>query len=63
MRVWTDRSGKYRIQASFLKLDGESVHLLDEDGREREIPLDRLSEADQQYVRDVNKLPTGEAKP
>ena len=63
MRVWTDRSGKYRIQASFLRLEGESVHLLDEESREREIPLDRLSEADQQYVRDLNKLPTGEAKP
>jgi hypothetical protein len=63
VRVWTDRSGKYRIQASFLKLEGESVHLLDEESREREIPLDRLSEADQQYVRGLNRLPTGEAKP
>jgi hypothetical protein len=63
VRVWTDRSGKYRIQASFLRVEGDSVHLLDEESREREIPLDRLSEADQQYVRGLNRLPTGEAKP
>ena len=39
------------------------VCTVDEERREREISLDHLSEADQQYVRDLNRLPTGEAKP
>ena len=50
-RIWTDSTGKYRIEAEFVQLEGETVHLRRPDGQSIAIPLERLSPADQAYAR------------
>jgi hypothetical protein len=50
-RTWSDGSGKFKIQATFEKLDGDTVYLLDPAGKALKIPLDKLSAADQAYVK------------
>ena len=51
LRTWTDVSGKHRIEATLLKVDGPTVHLRRADGRELAMPLAKLSTADQTYAR------------
>jgi len=51
VRTWTDRTGKFTRQASFVRIDGDSIILKAPDGKELKLPLDRLSVADQQYVK------------
>ena len=66
-REWIDKSGKYKINATFQKLE---VQIVTEDLVEKEvpfvflvlsegavkIPLDNLSENDQAYVRELERL-------
>ena len=52
-RTWTDSTGKYKIEAEFVKLDGQNVHLRREDGRIVQIPINRLSQGDQDHVREL----------
>jgi hypothetical protein len=51
VRTWTDKTGKFKREASFERLAGDSVVLRMADGKELTIPLDRLSPADQAYAR------------
>jgi hypothetical protein len=41
---WVDSTGKHRVEARFLKLDGNAVVLRRSDGRDMRIPFDRLSQ-------------------
>ncbi len=50
-RTWTDATGKFRTKAVFVELNGAQLKLKKEDGRVIEIPLEKLSESDQAYVR------------
>jgi len=50
-RIWTDSTGKYRIEAEFVTLEGDTVHLRRPDGQGIAIPLERLSPADQAYAK------------
>lgn len=50
-RTWTDKSGTYSVQAEFGGLSDGQVSLTREDGRKIVVPLDKLSSADQEYVR------------
>ncbi|HUT13877.1 MAG TPA: SHD1 domain-containing protein [Thermoguttaceae bacterium] len=50
VRTWTDSSGRYRTEASFVRLEGETVYLKLVDGRVISLPLSRLSEADREQV-------------
>lgn len=50
-RKWSDAGGTYSVVAEFVELKDGVVRLRREDGRIARIPLDRLSEADQRYVR------------
>lgn len=50
-REWTDASGSYRVQADLLDFSGGIVRLVKEDGKVVSIPLNKLSSADQAYVR------------
>jgi hypothetical protein len=52
-RTWTDKSGSYSIQAEFVELNGDLVFLRHQDGKELRVPLEKLSPADQEYVRQV----------
>ena len=49
-RTWKDDTGLFSIEATFEKLDGNSVQLKKADGVIVTLPLARLSEADQQHV-------------
>ncbi|MBN1591136.1 MAG: hypothetical protein JW888_16600 [Pirellulales bacterium] len=50
LRTWTDMSGRFQIHAKFMSLSDGKVKLEQDDGRRIEIPLAKLSKADQQYV-------------
>lgn len=54
-RWWTDASGRFRIQATFSKLDGDDVKLLRDDGKTVTIARDKLSDEDRQYLEKVTQ--------
>ncbi len=49
-RTWTDDTGKFNALAELIKVEGDSVILRDSDGREVKVPINRLSEKDQEFV-------------
>lgn len=51
VRTWTDSSGAYKVEAEFVDESGGTVRLQRSDGRILSLPLERLSAADQAYVR------------
>jgi hypothetical protein len=55
IRTWTDSTGKFQVRAKFLSLTAGKVTLELDTGGQVEIPLDKLSAADQAYVK---TLPT-----
>src|SRR5580765_6302141 len=55
LRTWTDSTGKFEIKAKFVKLADGKVTLEQEDGSEIEIPLKKLSAADQKAASDAAK--------
>jgi len=55
LRTWTDSTGKFKIKAKFIKLDEGAVTLEQEDGSEMEIPLKKLSAADQKVANELAK--------
>lgn len=57
-RTWSDRSGKFRVTAQLDRITEGGVVLVKPDGKRVEVPLEKLSEEDQQYVRDL-KEPMG----
>ncbi len=50
-RLWTDASGKFQIEATIVSSAAGQVQLLRKDGKQITIPLDRLSQMDQEYLR------------
>ena len=50
-REWTDSTGTYTVEADFVSLVDGQVSLKCDDGRAISLPFERLSQADQQYVR------------
>ena len=52
-RTWTDRTGKFRIEAEFVGEADGVVTLRKEDGEEIEVPLDKLSAADKRAVEEA----------
>ena len=50
-RTWTDATGKFRTEAEYLGLDDGKVKLKKANGKVITVPLEKLSEADQEYVR------------
>lgn len=51
MRTWTDRTGKFSVEAELIRTDGESVVLRRADGAHVNVPIDRLSDRDRQFLR------------
>lgn len=49
-REWTDPSGKFRLKAKFGGASGQTVTLVDLNGKSREVELSKLSEKDQLWV-------------
>jgi S1-C subfamily serine protease len=50
LRTWTDRSGKYQIQAKFLGIDNGKAKLQKTDGKLVLVPVESLSEADRRFI-------------
>lgn len=50
-RTWIDASGRYEISAVLGKLEHDRVELRDGNGKTVTVPLDKLSEADQQFLK------------
>jgi hypothetical protein len=51
-RVWKDASGSFQIRAVLVEQSESSVRLLTEDGRVVNVPIHRLSKADQDFLKD-----------
>ncbi|QDU58904.1 SHD1 domain-containing protein [Aeoliella mucimassa] len=49
-RTWKDQSGRFSIEASYGGMNGDKVVLQKVDGSTIEVPLDKLSDADQDFV-------------
>jgi hypothetical protein len=50
MRQWTDDTGDYQVRGKLVKITASTVRLLKETGKYTTVPIDRLSQADLQYV-------------
>lgn len=52
LRTWTDRSGKFSTRAELVRQDGDMIELRKDDGTLVKLSLDRLSDADQTFLRE-----------
>lgn len=50
-REWTDSTGRYRVEAALVDVQGESVRLKKQDGAIVAVPIGRLSAQDQRWVK------------
>ena len=50
-REWTDRTGQFRVDAELVKVIGDKVQIRRTDGRLLTVPIDRLSDRDQQFLK------------
>ena len=49
-RKWTDKTGKFSIEAEYVRTEGGKVVLRRADGKVMRVDLDKLSESDKRYV-------------
>lgn len=61
-RAWKDDAGKFAVAARFLEFKAGSVSLQRLDGKLITVPMNRLSRADQKWVRDEVKRSKAKAK-
>lgn len=54
-RVWTDSTGKFKVEAKFVSSTADAVRIVRKDGKELTIPLNRLSDTDRQLVVSLKK--------
>ncbi len=52
LRTWTDRDGKFTVEARLLKVENDKVVLRRADDKEINVALEKLTEADQKYAAD-----------
>ncbi len=50
LRIWSDNTGRYQVEATFLDRLGETIRLRQANGRIITLNLERLSDFDQRYV-------------
>ncbi len=55
LRTWTDAKGEYTMNGRFVCQLGETVTLRYADGSEVDVPLERLSERDREWIRNASK--------
>ena len=54
-RTWSDASGRFKVDAVLLRVEGASVVLKRADKREVTVPIVNLSEADKDYLRELQQ--------
>ncbi len=52
-REWSDRSGKFRITATLQNVSDDKIELLKEDGKTISVPLNRLSDSDLAFIKNI----------
>jgi hypothetical protein len=50
VRTWTDKTGKFKIEAEFVEVAGDSVRLRKADGKVISVPRTKLSDGDERFV-------------
>lgn len=50
LRTWTDNTGKFTFQGTYVQSRGSQVMLKREDGQLQRVPLSRLSAKDREYI-------------
>jgi hypothetical protein len=50
IRTWSDATGKFKVEAELVGMEGETVKLRKKDGAVVDVPLARLSAADREYL-------------
>ena len=53
LRTWTDATGQHKVEARFVRVDGEKVTLKTGAGREISLKIDRLSDEDRKLLENV----------
>ena len=54
-RIWTDRTGKHKVEAEFVEFKGGALLIRKTDGQLLDVKMTALSTADQRYVRNLLK--------
>ena len=54
-RTWTDDSGQHHVDGEFVSVGAGLVTLKTDDGKTFQIPLEKLSKADQDFIGQINK--------
>ena len=49
-RTWTDTTGKYKTEARLLSISNGIVRLKKTDGKDARLPLEKLSDADREWL-------------
>jgi hypothetical protein len=62
-RTWTDRTGKFKVKAQFDGVVGDSVVLNKAGGKQVKVPIEKLSERDQQFVNKQRESTGGSENP
>lgn len=57
LRTWSDATGQFKVQAELVSQDARSVRLRLENGRVVEVAIDKLGNADQEYLRKLRAAP------
>lgn len=57
MRFWSDKTGGFRVEAKYLKIENNVVYLELKNGKQAKVPTDKLSEEDQEYVQLLQQKP------
>lgn len=52
-RLWKDATGKFEVRATLVEQTASSVRLHTVDGREITVPIERLSQSDQDYLKSL----------
>ena len=58
-REWVDSTGRYRIEAELVAVRGDKIVLEKTDGEILSIPIARLSDVDQQFLKDLSSPKPG----
>lgn len=62
-RTWADASGQFKVEAVYVEYDGENVTLEKRTGEKSVVPMNKLSEEDQAWVRNRVLNPPNESEP
>ena len=54
-RHWQDATGRFSLDAQLIRVEKDVVHLRSKDGREIPVPISRLGQPDQQFLRSYRK--------